>query len=589
MRLLPPTRRDCPSSMSRRLGTVVAAGALPMLLLGWSFLFRFNDPDGSMGGLVDDHFFYLIRGWQLLHGDLPDRDFVDPGAPLTFVLAAATQLWLGRGIWSEMAFCCALLALSTALTYLVARRLSGSSVIGLMAAVFQAALQPRLYSYAKLAVYAVAVPLIWRFLDKPTPWRRFALAAITAVALLLRHDHGVFVGLLTAVAILLLPALSLRQRARHAVLYGALVLALLAPYLVFLQLNGGVVTHVVTANAWGQHDRERAPLVLPEWPSGPLTGDAAQEGPDWWDQGAFREAKRQFVPWTFWLLMALPVLTLATLPWWTEHWPHTWPLARRKVALLALLGLLLNWGFLRGNLESRFGDVSVVAGLLAACLLTVARALARGHVRRTGDGRAVALAWRVAVPALVLALTGYTAFVLAPPFRHRMESANLMERTERWWERMALVRERGATWPLESWAKPDDPGLLRLAFYLRDCTAPTDRVLVSEYWPQVAALAQRPFAAGHGDLRPGFFDTPADQRLAIARMRAQRVPLVVHPTGERLERFTAEFREIDQYLAAAFQSVGDFDLGNDIEIRLLASRSIEPSGTWGATGWPCYR
>lgn len=589
MPLLRLRQPACPWSMFRRLSAIWAVGIVPVGLLAWSFLFRFNDPDGSMGGLVDDHFFYLVRGWQMLYGDLPDRDFVDPGAPLTFVFAALTQQWIGPGVWSEMAFCCALLALATALTYLCARRLSGSVVIGILAAVFQAALQPRLYSYAKLAVYAVAVPCLWQFLDSPTRWRRSVLAVVTAVALLLRHDHGVFVGLLTVVAIAMLPSLSWRERARQVVLYGALVVALLSPYLVYLQVNGGVVTHFVTANAWAQHDRERAPLVLPEWERGPLIGDAAKEGPNWWDQGVFREAKRQFVPWTFWFLMALPLLGLATLPLWNDRWPVAWPRARQKVALVVVLGVLVNWGFLRGNLQSRFGDVSVVAGFLLACLLAVGMALARGRTQVGGGSAAVATLVRLVAAALVVTGTAVTCFVLTPSFAHRMESANLTERSEQWWERMALIRERGTTWPLEGWAKAEDEGLLRLAFYLRDCTAPSDRTLVSDYWPQVTALAQRPFAAGHGDLRPGFFDTPADQALTVSRMRAQRVPLVIHPVGERLERFTSEFKDVNAYLNTAYRTVGQFDLGNDIEVTLLASRAIPPVGTWRDTGWPCYR
>ena len=57
-------------------------GALSFLVAVFSWLFRFNDPGGSFAGLTDDHFFYLVRGWQILFGDLPVRDFVDHGAPL---------------------------------------------------------------------------------------------------------------------------------------------------------------------------------------------------------------------------------------------------------------------------------------------------------------------------------------------------------------------------------------------------------------------------------------------------------------------------------------------------------------------------
>src|SRR6185503_10733596 len=78
-------------------------GVLAAALFLFAWLYRFNDPSGSFAGLTDDHFFYLIRGWQLLFGDLPVRDFVDHGAPLYYYVGAAVQLF-GRGTLSELVF-----------------------------------------------------------------------------------------------------------------------------------------------------------------------------------------------------------------------------------------------------------------------------------------------------------------------------------------------------------------------------------------------------------------------------------------------------------------------------------------------------
>jgi hypothetical protein len=70
----------------------VAAAATAATVFGFVWLLRFNDPGGSFAGLTDDHFFYLIRGWQILFGDLPVRDFVDHGAPLYYYVGAAVQM-----------------------------------------------------------------------------------------------------------------------------------------------------------------------------------------------------------------------------------------------------------------------------------------------------------------------------------------------------------------------------------------------------------------------------------------------------------------------------------------------------------------
>ena len=89
--------------------------SVTLALVAFAWLYRFVDPEGPHGGLSDDHFFYVVRGWQILFGQLPVRDFVDPGAPLTFLLSAAVQ-WFDRGTVSEMVLCASALAIGAGLT-----------------------------------------------------------------------------------------------------------------------------------------------------------------------------------------------------------------------------------------------------------------------------------------------------------------------------------------------------------------------------------------------------------------------------------------------------------------------------------------
>src|SRR5688572_12298162 len=124
----------------------VAQTAVAAAIFVFSFLFRFNDPGGSFAGLTDDHFFYVVRGWQILHGDLPARDFVDHGAPLFYYIAAAVQVVGGRGTLSEVVFSTAALSFGAALTSVVAARASGSIVLGGLAALTLVLLEPRLYN-----------------------------------------------------------------------------------------------------------------------------------------------------------------------------------------------------------------------------------------------------------------------------------------------------------------------------------------------------------------------------------------------------------------------------------------------------------
>jgi hypothetical protein len=40
----------------------------------FAWIYRFNDPGGSFASLTDDHFFYLVRGWQILFCSSRARD-----------------------------------------------------------------------------------------------------------------------------------------------------------------------------------------------------------------------------------------------------------------------------------------------------------------------------------------------------------------------------------------------------------------------------------------------------------------------------------------------------------------------------------
>src|SRR5262245_65624865 len=115
-----------------RSGIIVALSA-GIFVASW--LFRFNDPGGGFAGLTDDHFFYVVRGWQILFGDLPVRDFVDHGAPLYYYIAAAVQVLFGRGTLSELAFSVTMLALSAGMVFWIATVASGSGRAGLVGSI----------------------------------------------------------------------------------------------------------------------------------------------------------------------------------------------------------------------------------------------------------------------------------------------------------------------------------------------------------------------------------------------------------------------------------------------------------------------
>lgn len=542
-----------------------------------SWLFRFNDPNGSFAQLTDDHFFYLVRGWQILFGELPVRDFVDHGAPLYYYVAAAVQWLGGRGSYSEIVFSVTLISLGAALTSWLAMRASGSILLGAAAGILQILLAPRFYNYPKILVYVAALPALWAFVQQPTGWRRFWIALITAVGFLFRHDHGVLVGVGMAAALLCLPNASWRLRLRHAVMYALLVVALLSPYLVFIQLNGGVGSYIRQASAWAARDRARAPLIFPglfENPDG--ISDAARESTG--VTHAIAVMRDNGAAWLFYAEFALPLIAIVVLALAKDGFRPQWPHARAKIAIVAVLGIALDAAFLRSPIEARVADPSVPLAILLAWLLM-----------------AMLVAWKRSRPAgaLVTVLVLPLAIIVAVPvtanLSDRLDAATMLEGPSTSVRRAAYMRGvLKQLWPLERFASATDEGPLRLAFYLRQCTRPTDRVLMQYYLPQVLALAERGFAGGHADLRPGFFTTVEAQRLTIERLERQSVPVVVLETGESLAAFRESFPLITAYLDAHYEPAGEREIDDRYTVHLLVKKTAVPTRRYDVIDWPCF-
>lgn len=475
-----------------------------------------------------------------------------------------------------------LLALGVAITSRLAARASGSTLLGIAAAVFQIMLGLRLYNYPKIIVYAVAIPALWAFADHPNWRRRLVLAIVTAVSFLIRHDHGVYIGVSLTVLFVLHEGLSWRERIRHAVTYGATVGGLLAPYLLFLQVNEGVVQHFATAAAWAARERERASFY---WPSFTLE---AQTGSQWPIEWIYNATLANLDSFLFYSLLAWPFIVLAVLVLSRADERTAWPKARAKIGAVAALAILANAGFLRPPFGARLGDVSVPQAILLAWLLAEAIQAARFHFTAEWRGWWTSGLARTRVVVVAFALL-WVPGVLIGGLPATLEQAYLLEGVEVAVERVrSTTRRYQRTFPLENWSRPNEEGPMRLAFYLRDCTRPTDHVFVPEFLPMVATMAQRPFAGGHPTLRAGFFTTTADQELTIERLEAQSIPIAILPGGELHGPFRASFPLLMAYFDRRYESLGDRDMGDGLVLEILIQRGTTPTGTYTLLEAPCF-
>lgn len=241
----------------------VADALLLVAVLVTTFFYRFNTLGGTLGGFTNDQFGYLARARQIQGGDVPFRDFNDPGWFLTDYLSAAMQWLGGYNLRSEALLTVGMLSLGAALTFVLARRAAGTVVAAVVAVAVQVALDARHYNYPKIVLYAAGLALAWAYVDKPGRARLAALGALIGIGFLFRHDHLVYLGALSVTTIALVHHASMRDGLRAtAGLCGAAAM-FIVPFLIFLALSGGVGEYFRAALVYVTRDAERTSFTPP--------------------------------------------------------------------------------------------------------------------------------------------------------------------------------------------------------------------------------------------------------------------------------------------------------------------------------------
>ncbi len=232
-------------------------GAAAFGVFSAAFVWQFGEVD-----FHNDHFYVIAGARQMLYGELPYRDFFDQGEPLQFLTSMAAMRLFGEGLLAEALVCVGFFALGATLAFLLATRISGSIWLGLLAALFVAACSVRLLNYQKLVLPLLALLVLWRYAERPGWWSLGLVALTTAVATLFRHDFALYVG--TAAIATLIATHGWRDWAmlwRRTAGYAALTVALLAPWLAFLEANGGVAQYAGDVMAFGQREASRLGML----------------------------------------------------------------------------------------------------------------------------------------------------------------------------------------------------------------------------------------------------------------------------------------------------------------------------------------
>ena len=247
--------------MPERLALRAACAGLFVAVL--SFFYRFNALGGALGGVGNDHFIHLARARQIVAGELPFRDFSDPGAPLTAGMSALAQWLFGHSLIGEAILTVGAISIGAGLTCWLACRLTGRVWPGLVVGLLQIGIAPRLYNYPKIILTAAGILIAWRYVDRPSPARLYALSAIIAVGFLFRHDYAIYFGVLSAATVFLVHRGQIATGVKQVSQVAVVALLAVAPYLVFLQASGGIARYMAQAAEFARADSQRTSFRFP--------------------------------------------------------------------------------------------------------------------------------------------------------------------------------------------------------------------------------------------------------------------------------------------------------------------------------------
>jgi hypothetical protein len=122
--------------------------------------------------------------------------------------------------------------------------------------------------------------------------------------------------------------------------------------------------------------------------------------------------------------------------------------------------------------------------------------------------------------------------------------------------------------------------------YLDRCTTEQHRLFLGGLIPEVAYLAQRPFAGG-GYEHYNFSSTVNQQRV-VDRLRRQLVPFALIPS-EGAARLQKDLPILASYLRGRYGLLADLPVVEDERIRILIDHTLPSTSRDMKTGWPCFK
>ena len=632
---------DRPSRGVAGARTFLAAAVIFVL----GFVYRL--PDAT--SLINDHFMHVAWGRQLLWGRLPVRDAVSLGMPLQTGLSAGAEWLVGYRLLSEALIISSAFAAAAVLTFVLVHRATGRLAVAVAAAVLEIAIAPRTYSYPKLIVYAAGILLLWRYIDQPSNRRAVHLAVATALAFYLRHDHGLYLGLVTIAVIALRHARSLRTAMQQMTVFAAGCVLMVAPFFAYIQAYGSMAEYARDLRQFSARERSGNPFVWPAWPLS--TGDSIAR---WtteqdravpinirWTASSSQEARRQAVTrYQLQVSSAGPLesgrFTLLDTSTANGAALINDPAIEDTSGIDRTTGEVYTTGWYLGPIRLLKGlDTAAGSAAFLFFVFLLVPAVAAAVLLRTRRTEGPLGQWeRVKIAAVVLvAIVTFAGFVrealdarigdavVAPVILGAWLCAGLLGGRPSAWGRLARVAglallmipvtrsvvvagaveprfERAeplaVAWkrlvtspPFDAWAATGSAEY-RMVRYVRECTDQREPLLVLWPAPQVYYYADRPFAGLMGSYMEGYYSSDFDQRRNAEALERDRPAVAVIEAGRELTDLATHPSAV-AYLASHYHQLGELPAADGTVLRVFGRNDRQATSTHPDVGWPCYR
>ena len=253
-------------------------------------------------------------------------------------------------------------------------------------------------------------------------------------------------------------------------------------------------------------------------------------------------------------------------------------LTPRPLLLFSAFAVVVNFGLLREPYESRAADVIVLPLILFGIVLSIL-------LRSTYPA---IVKWPLRVAAILLMVLAAKSFAVAGDFGDRIawligEGQSVERARGAWREIGARLR---ATPPSEFWSGNTGPVSMRLAKYVRRCTAPSDRVLVLWYAPEIHADADRLMAGRHLYYFEAFRGIDEEQRRELEKVTRSAPPIVL-ANRNNYQAAVTTFPAVMRHIESEYVPAASFDEDGD-RFSILIRRESPPPAQDTVTGWPCF-